>query len=42
MGLLLLAFVLPLPAAEVTLRGHVVDENEAPVRAARVHVGKCC
>ncbi len=36
---LLLLFVLPLSAAEVTLRGHVVDENEAPVRAARVHVG---
>jgi len=31
-------FVIPLCGAEVTLRGRVVDENEAPVRAARVNV----
>ena len=29
---------LPVGAADVTLRGRVVDENEAPVRAARVIV----
>ena len=28
----------PLCAAEVTLHGRVVDENDAPVRAARVNV----
>jgi hypothetical protein len=38
-GLLVLAsFVLPLGAA-VTFSGRVVDENDAPVQAAHVHVG---
>jgi hypothetical protein len=34
----LLGSLLPLCAADVTLRGRVVDENDAPVPAARVHV----
>ncbi len=34
--LLVLLFVLPLCAADVTLRGRVVDENDAPVRAAHL------
>ena len=40
LGLLALSALLavPLCAAEVTLHGRVVDENEAPVRAARVNV----
>ena len=33
----LVSFVLPLYAADVTLRGRVVDENDAPVPSARVH-----
>jgi Carboxypeptidase regulatory-like domain/TonB-dependent Receptor Plug Domain len=35
---LLSAFALPLCASDVTLRGRVVDENEAPVRAAGVNI----
>jgi hypothetical protein len=33
-----IAFLLPLHAAELTLRGHVADENGAPVDAARITV----
>jgi carboxypeptidase family protein/TonB-dependent receptor-like protein len=36
--LVLLVCLLPLGAADVTLRGRVVDENDAPVRAARVNL----
>jgi Carboxypeptidase regulatory-like domain/TonB-dependent Receptor Plug Domain len=32
-----LVSVLPLCAADITLRGRVVDENDAPVASARVH-----
>ena len=36
--LVLLGSLLPLCAADAPLRGRVVDENDAPVASARVHV----